>query len=117
MSLSTREQMWAFLALIAAILVLGLAPLVCSGIMGRTIPDALIAVSDKTVTGLVGVLGTIAAMIFRTNRVDEARAENTSKAFEAITAAANATPPTDSPQPVTVVQDPSNPVPVEETKP
>lgn len=93
MSLSTREQLIAFLALIFAILVLGCSPVIVSGLLGRTLPDSLIAVSDKTVTGLVGVLGTIAAMIFRTNRVDDARTENTGKAFDAITAAANASTP------------------------
>lgn len=91
MSMSSRAQLVAFIALIAAILILGLAPVVSAGIMGKTLPDSLIAVSDKTVTGLVGVLGTIAAMIFRTNRIDEARAETTAKAFDAITATAQAT--------------------------
>jgi len=92
-SLSNREQLVAFIALIVAILTLGLAPVVTAGIMGKTLPDSLIAVSDKTVTGLVGVLGTIAAMIFRTNRTDQAATENTGKAFEAIAAAAASTPP------------------------
>lgn len=92
MSLSNREQLVAFIALIVAILMLGLAPVVTAGIMGKTLPDSLIAVSDKTVTGLVGVLGTIAAMIFRTNRADETATENTGKAFEAIAAAAASTP-------------------------
>ena len=95
MSLSNREQLVAFIALIVAILTLGLAPVVTAGIMGKTLPDSLIAVSDKTVTGLVGVLGTIAAMIFRTNRTDQAATENTGKAFEAIAAAAASTPPTE----------------------
>ena len=113
MSLSTREQMWAFIVLIVSILLLGLAPLVVSGLLEKTLPDSLIAVSDKTVTGLVGVLGTVAAMIFRANRVDEARAENTGKAFEAMKAAAYATPPSTGPQPVEVVNRPDEPVPVE----
>jgi hypothetical protein len=108
MSLSSREQLVAFLALIAAILVLGLAPVVTAGIMGKPLPDALIAVSDKTVTGLVGVLGSLATLVFRTNRVDEAKAENTGKAFEAITAAAQVAP---APQPVIVAND--EPIPVE----
>lgn len=93
MSLSSREQLVAFIALIAAILILGLAPVVTAGLLGKPLPDALIAVSDKTVTGLVGVLGTIAGMVFRTNRVDDARTENTGKAFDAIAAAANSTAP------------------------
>jgi multisubunit Na+/H+ antiporter MnhF subunit len=111
MSLSTREQLVAFLALIFAILVLGLAPVIVAGILGRTLPDSLVAVSDKTVTGLVGVLGTIAALVFRTNKVDEARADNTAKAFDAITATANAVPA--APVPVVVQQPENEPVPVE----
>jgi len=116
MSVSSREQLVAFIALIMAILILGMAPTVVSGLMGRTLPDSLIAVSDKTVTGLVGVLGTISAMIFRTNKVDDAGTENTKAAFEAITAAANATPPASAPQRVEVINDENQPVPVE-TKP
>lgn len=90
MTLSNREQLWAFLALIAAILILGLAPVVTSALTDQGgLPDSLIAVSDKTVTGLVGVLGTLAGMIFRTNRTDQAATENTGKAFDAIKAAAS----------------------------
>lgn len=87
MTLANREQLWAFLALIAAILILGLAPVVTAGLWGKPLPDSLIAVSDKTVTGLVGVLGTLAGMIFRTNRIDQAATENTGKALDAIKAA------------------------------
>lgn len=93
MSTDRRDQLWAFLALIAAILILGLAPIVTAGFMGKTLPDSLIAVSDKTVTGLVGVLGTLAGMIFRLTRADEAATENTGKAFDAIAAASATTPP------------------------
>jgi hypothetical protein len=113
MSLSNREQLWAFLALIFAIMVLGLAPVVVSGILEKTMADSLIAVSDKTVTGLVGVLGTICAMIFRTNRADEAKAENTGKAFDAITAAAASIPP---PDPTIPTGKPDDPIAVTETK-
>lgn len=112
MSLSSREQFWAFTVLVVAILIIGLAPVVTAGIMGKTLPDMLISVSDKTVTGLVGVLGTIAGMIFRTNRVDDARAENTGLAFEAIRAAAESQPP--GPINAHIVNAPDQPVPVEE---
>lgn len=54
-----RAQLVSVLALIGCILVVSLAPIITTGIMGRTIPDSLIAVSDKTITGLVGVLGTL----------------------------------------------------------
>lgn len=93
MSLTNREQLVAFIALIVAILILGLAPVVTAGIMGKTLPDSLIAVSDKTVTGLVGVLGALASMIFRTNRADQAATENTGEAFKTIRAVAATTPP------------------------
>jgi multisubunit Na+/H+ antiporter MnhF subunit len=112
MSLSSREQLMAFLALVVAVLMIALAPVVVAGLLGKNLPDALIAVSDKTVTGLVGVLGTIAAMIFRTNKLDEQRADNTAKAFDAVTAAAQAGSPT-TPQPVVVTNDATAPVPVE----
>lgn len=112
MSLSTREQLVAFLALIFAILVLGLAPVVVAGILGRNLPDSLVAVSDKTVTGLVGVLGTIGALVFRSNKVDEARADTNRAAFDAIAATANAAP--SAPQPVTIEQPADRPVPVDQ---
>lgn len=90
MNLSNRDQLWAFLALIMAILILGLAPIVTAGLWGKPLPDSLIAVSDKTVTGLVGVLGTLAGMIFRLSRADQAATENTGKLADAIKAAQEA---------------------------
>lgn len=114
MSLSSREQFWAFALLVFAILVLGMAPVLTAGIGGKNLPDMLIAVSDKTVTGLIGVLGSVATMVFRMNKSDEIKAENTGKAFDAITATAQNVPqPT---QDVNVVNPPHDPVPVE-TKP
>ena len=58
--MSAREQLIAFLALVLAVLTIAIAPVIVAGILGKNLPDSLIAVSDKTVTGLVGVLGTIA---------------------------------------------------------
>ena len=92
-NLSNRDQLSAFLALIGAILILGLAPIVTAGFWGKPLPDALIAVSDKTVTGLVGVLGTLAGMIFRLSRADQAATENTGKLADAIKAAQESPPP------------------------
>lgn len=45
--------------LLAGVVIVSLAPVVVTGIMGKVIPDGLIGVSDKTVTGLIGVLGTV----------------------------------------------------------
>lgn len=87
MSGDRRDQLWAFLALITAVLILGLAPIVTAGIMGKPLPDSLIAVSDKTVTGLVGVLGALVSMIFRQTQADQTATENTGKALDAIKAA------------------------------
>lgn len=61
----TRAQLQAFLALIAAIVVTSALPVLVSAIRGRAIPDGLIAVSDKTVTGLVGVLGTLVGVMWQ----------------------------------------------------
>lgn len=58
-------QLGAFLALVFAVLMVSLAPVVVTGIMGRVVPDSLIAVSDKTVTGLIGVLGALVTAMWR----------------------------------------------------
>jgi len=107
--MSSREQLVAFLSIVCAIVILTLAPVIASAILERSMPDALISMADKAVIGIVGVLGTIAGLIFRQNRVDEARAENTAKAFDAITAAQASTPavagPTGTPSdPVSVTE-------------
>lgn len=61
----TRAQLNAMLSLVMAIVVVSLAPVVVTGIMGKTVPDSLIAVSDKTITGLVGVLGTLVGVMWQ----------------------------------------------------
>jgi len=61
----TQAQLKAFLALVGAVLMVALAPIITSGIMGKQIPDALIAVSDKTITGLIGVLGTLVGVMWQ----------------------------------------------------
>lgn len=61
----TRAQLHAFFALIAAIVIVSVLPVIISGIRGEVIPDSLIAVSDKTVTGLVGVLGTLVGVMWQ----------------------------------------------------
>lgn len=61
----TRAQLVAFLALICAIVVVSIAPIVVTGIMGKVVPDSLISMSDKTVIGLVGVLGTLVGVMWQ----------------------------------------------------
>lgn len=61
----TKAQLRAFLALIFAIVVVSVLPVIISGIRGEVIPDSLISVSDKTVTGLVGVLGTLVGVMWQ----------------------------------------------------
>ena len=70
-----QNQYRAFIALLAATLVIALAPIVVSGILGKALPDALIATSDKAVTGFVTLLGTVGGLLFRQGRADEAAAE------------------------------------------
>lgn len=60
-----RAQLQAFLMLVFAVILVSLAPVIVTGIMGKVIPDSLIAVSDKTVTGLIGVLGTIVGVMWQ----------------------------------------------------
>lgn len=59
--------------LIVAIVVIGGAPVIMTGLIGKSIPEALIATSDKTVTGLIGVLGTIAGLIVRSKVAGDGR--------------------------------------------
>lgn len=61
----TRVQLQAFLAIVSAILIVSLAPVLVTGIVGKSVPDSLIAVSDKTVTGLIGVLGTLVGVMWQ----------------------------------------------------
>lgn len=55
----SRGQLVTLLAIIASIVVVCLAPIIVTGIMGKVVPDSLIAASDKCITGLIGVLGTL----------------------------------------------------------
>jgi hypothetical protein len=54
-----RSLITTVLTLVGAVVIVSLAPVIVTGIMGKVIPDGLIGVSDKTVTGLIGVLGTV----------------------------------------------------------
>lgn len=94
---STEMQYRAFLAAIGAALIVALAPIVVSGLRGVALPDSLIAIADKSVVAFAGLLGTIGALLFRQNQIDEKRADNNTKAFEAIAAAQASTPPQDGP--------------------
>lgn len=67
----SRLQFWAFLALVGAIVLVSLAPIIVTGIMGKVVPDSLVAVSDKCLTGLVGVLGTIAGVAWRSTKNEQ----------------------------------------------
>lgn len=89
---STQMQYRAFLAAVIAATIVALAPIVVSGIRGVALPESLIAIADKSVVAFAGLLGTIGALLFRQNRVDEQRVDNNAAAFEAIKAAQAATP-------------------------
>lgn len=92
---STQMQYRAFLAVVVSMLVVALAPLIVSGIRGVALPDALIAIADKSTTAFGTLLGTIGALLFRQSRSDEQRVDNTKLAFEEIRAARASTPGTD----------------------
>lgn len=59
----TKAQLRAIGWVIASILLVTIAPVIVTAIYGKAVPDSLIAMSDKTVTGLIGVLGTLAGAI------------------------------------------------------
>lgn len=61
----TRAQLQAFLALVASVVLVSIAPIIVTGLMGKAVPDGLIAVSDKTITGLIGVLGTLVGVMWQ----------------------------------------------------
>jgi hypothetical protein len=90
---ATEMQYRAFLAVVVAALIVALAPIVTSGLRGEALPDALIAIADKSVVAFAGLLGTIGALLFRQNQVDTDRVDNTSKALDAIAAAQASMPP------------------------
>lgn len=90
---SSREQLMAFCLLVIAASIVGLTPVIVTGLMGKTIQDALIANSDKTVTGFIGVLGTITGLIFRRSQSDDNATANAGKALDAIKAAQEAPAP------------------------
>ena len=64
MSRDTEDtmQLSAFMVVVIAVVLVTLAPVIVTGLMGKVVPDSLIAVSDKCITGLVGVLGTLAGV-------------------------------------------------------
>lgn len=92
---STQMQYRAFMAVVVAALVVALAPIVVSGVRGEALPDALLNISDKSVTAFGTLLGTIGGLLFRQSRADEQRVENTAAAFEAIKTAQASTPGAD----------------------
>jgi hypothetical protein len=77
----------------------------------RLIPVANVGLIKDALAQLGVPLGVIVGALFRSDRADEKRTENTAKAFDAITATAANTP--SPPQEVQVVNKPGDPVPVE----
>ncbi len=65
-----RLRYRAFLAVVIATLVVALAPVVIPGLLGKVLPEGLIATSDKVTTGLVTLLGTIGGLLFRQSQPD-----------------------------------------------
>lgn len=77
----------------------------------KPMPVENVALIKDAMLQLGPPVGVIVGALFRSDRNDEKRTENTKAAFDAIAATANNVPT--APQPVKVVNDTTEPVPVE----
>ncbi len=111
---STELQYRAFLAVVIAATLVALAPIAVAGIRGEALPAGLIDIADKSVVAFAGLLGAIGALLFRQSTADQSRAETLSKTVDLARDTLAATPP--GPVKATIVNDPDQPVPVEETR-
>lgn len=94
-----RQRFLAFTFLIGTIAVVVLASLLGAFITGKTVPETMLALTNNAVSGLVGIAGTAAGLLFRTSQT------------EATTAQALATAATSGP-----TGTPADPVSVTETR-
>lgn len=90
---SAQMQYRAFIVVAISALIVALAPIIASACLRMALPDGLISIADKSVTAFGTLLGSIGALLFRQNQIDESRADTTREAFRAVTAAAAGTPP------------------------
>lgn len=95
--------------LIGAIFIFGYYGIVF-GLMVFSIPDKNSDLIENAMLQLGPPVGAIIYALFRNDKTDEQRAENTAAAFRAVEASAAAAA---GPQPVTVTNPPDQPVPVE----
>lgn len=102
MSLKEHEKFWAFIALLIVVLLIGLPSLIWD------LDDARVTLADKTISGLMGVLGVAAGLLFRHSKTEENVAETTRVLAQQLP---------QPPQAVEVVNTAENPAKVEETKP
>ena len=97
-----HEKFWAFIALLVAIISISLPSIIWE------LDESKINLADKTIVGLVGVLGTVAGALFGRATEKLAEAAVVTAQTAAATQAANA-----APQQVEVVNTPEAPVPTE----
>lgn len=90
-SFTHREQFWAFIVLLFVVGTLGIAPIVAAIYLEKQLPDALIGTIDKTISGLVGVLGAAGMMLFRSG--SETQTAETARILADKTPPATVTPP------------------------
>jgi len=113
---SVNHQYRAFMAVVAAMTIVSVVPMIASWQLGLSLPDGLLAVADKSTTAFGTLLGTIGALMFRQSMTDQQSASNTGAAFAAIKAAQEAPSSLAGVQSVEVVNSANNPVQTEDAR-
>ncbi len=117
-TLREHEKFWAFIILVAAILLLALlAILLGKGSNAVTdaqmmVLNAKLRIIDVSIAGLIGIAGMAAQALFRVSSIDKLSAETALEAARKLPEPIHATP-----QPVEVVNKPSDPVPTKAEAP
>lgn len=88
-----KLQYRAFMAVVCALLVVSILPILAAWQLRLSLPDSLLSVADKAITAFGTLLGTIGGLMFRANGADGARAEADRTSAETARILADKQPP------------------------